>query len=1227
MALLSAYLPRDRYRTLAAGGDDLPDRTQGAALFADISGFTPLAEELTASLGPLRGPEELTRHLNLVYEAVIAEVDRCQGSVLAFAGDAMTCWFDGDDGHQATASALAMQAVMGQFASVALPSGKNAELTIKIGIAVGPARRFRVGDPAIQVIDVLAGATLARMAAAQQIAKKREVVVDGACARRLGEVAAIAEWRTKNEDPERFAVVTRLAQPVEPTPWPAERSTTVPSSQLREWLLPPVYDRLTAQEGEFLTEMRPAVALFIRFGGIDYDGDDAAGAKLDAYVRWVQQALAAYDGFLIEITIGDKGSYLYSTFGAPIVHENDVGRALTVALELRAPPPELHFIRPVQIGISKGTMRTGAYGGTTRRTYGVQGDDVNLAARLMQHAAPGQVLASGRVRKSAGEAFRWETLPPIAVKGKAEPVPAYALLDKARQQPVRLHEPNYALPMVGRTAELGCIRARLALARSGRGQIVGITGEAGVGKSRLVAEAIRLANEQGMIGYGGQSHSYGTNTSYLSWWSIWQAFFEVDPEGATEEQIQHLAARLGRINPDLVMRLPLLGAVVRLAIPDNEVTRAFDAKLRKSSLEALLTDCLRAAAGEGPRFLVLEDCHWLDPLSRDLLDVIGRALSDLPVLLLLAYRPPEAAPRQADRLASLPYFTEIALTAFTPDEAERLIGLKVERLFGEGAHAPSGLVQRFITRAEGNPFYIEELLNYLQDRGIGLEDTPALEHLELPTSLHSLILSRIDQLTEHQKITLKVASVIGRIFRAAMLWGSYPELGQPPEVKADLEVLHRLDVTALDVPEPELIYLFKHIVTQEVAYESLPYATRAMLHERIGGFVERTYADQLEQHLDLLAYHFDRSDHAAKKREYLWKAGLAAQGRYANSSALDYYRRAEPLLSGTARVDAMLRVGQVLELLGRWKEAHEVYAQALALAEQADEGLSRARSQAAIGELLRKEAHYAEAASWLVRARDAFAQLGDEAGLAQALHCAGTLAAQQGDHVKARAIYLESLAIRRKLNDRARISSLLSNLCILAHQFTGESAEAQALGEEALAIRRELGDRWAIANSLNNLGVMCQDQGDLPRARALMEESVALNRQVGDRWAIANSLSSLAAVTLDQGDFGATRRLLEESLAINRELDEPRAIAYVLESFGMLAARQGKPDRAFRLMGAASALRQTIGAPLSPAELAQQRQLVESACGTVSGPTRSAWETEGTAMTLAAAVDYAVRAQ
>jgi tetratricopeptide (TPR) repeat protein len=400
-----------------------------------------------------------------------------------------------------------------------------------------------------------------------------------------------------------------------------------------------------------------------------------------------------------------------------------------------------------------------------------------------------------------------------------------------------------------------------------------------------------------------------------------------------------------------------------------------------------------------------------------------------------------------------------------------------------------------------------------------------------------------------------------------------------------------------------------------------------MLHERIGGFVERTYADQLEQHLDLLAYHFDRSDHAAKKREYLWKAGLAAQGRYANSSALDYYRRAEPLLSGTARVDAMLRVGQVLELLGRWKEAHEVYAQALALAEQADEGLSRARSQAAIGELLRKEAHYAEAASWLVRARDAFAQLGDEAGLAQALHCAGTLAAQQGDHVKARAIYLESLAIRRKLNDRARISSLLSNLCILAHQFTGESAEAQALGEEALAIRRELGDRWAIANSLNNLGVMCQDQGDLPRARALMEESVALNRQVGDRWAIANSLSSLAAVTLDQGDFGATRRLLEESLAINRELDEPRAIAYVLESFGMLAARQGKPDRAFRLMGAASALRQTIGAPLSPAELAQQRQLVESACGTVSGPTRSAWETEGTAMTLAAAVDYAVRAQ
>jgi len=175
--------------------------------------------------------------------------------------------------------------------------------------------------------------------------------------------------------------------------------------QKKVWLLPEVFKRMAAGLGEFLMELRPAVAIFIRFEGIDYDQDEEAEKKLDAYIRWVQTSFARYEGNLLQLTIGDKGSYLYGAFGAPLAHEDDVRRAVSVALELRSIPPEFSYIKPVQIGLSLGTMRAGGSGSSTRRTYGVLGDEVNLAARLMQHAAPGEVLVSGYIHKVVPYAF------------------------------------------------------------------------------------------------------------------------------------------------------------------------------------------------------------------------------------------------------------------------------------------------------------------------------------------------------------------------------------------------------------------------------------------------------------------------------------------------------------------------------------------------------------------------------------------------------------------------------------------------------------------------------------------------------------------------------------------------------------------------------------------------------------------------------------------------------
>lgn len=217
MEILSVYIPMDRLQALTRG-ETLPDRTQGAALFADISGFTPLTEALVRELGPQRGSEEITRHLNLVYDALIAELSRYGGSVIGFSGDAITCWLDADNGLRATACALAMQQAMERFATVTIPSGAKVSLAMKAAVATGAARRFLVGDPEIQLIDALAGAILDHLAAAEHHARKGEVVLDPAALASLREDVRVAEWRVDEDTGQRFGVVEHLLYQPEPAP-------------------------------------------------------------------------------------------------------------------------------------------------------------------------------------------------------------------------------------------------------------------------------------------------------------------------------------------------------------------------------------------------------------------------------------------------------------------------------------------------------------------------------------------------------------------------------------------------------------------------------------------------------------------------------------------------------------------------------------------------------------------------------------------------------------------------------------------------------------------------------------------------------------------------------------------------------------------------------------------------------------------------------------------------
>ncbi|MDQ2696783.1 MAG: AAA family ATPase [Pseudomonadota bacterium] len=916
---LSPYVPMDRLHALA-GCRELPDRATGSVLFADICGFMALTESLAASLGPRRGSEELAVRLNQVYDALIAEVHQYGGSVISFAGDAVTCWFDdrrGAAAGRAVACALAMQRAMDPFAG----------LSLKVGMASGPARRLRVGDPAIHYLDTLAGATVARMAVAEGLAGEGEVVVDNPTVVLADGSLHLSAWRSDPLSGERFAVAGGLKQPVSPRPWPP---LALPAAEaMRPWLLPPLYERLRQGLGEFLTELRPAVALFLRFAGIDYDADPEAGRKLDAYVCWVQRLVAHYAGIVVQLIVGDKGSYLVAAFGAPVAHEDDARRAVAAALQIARPPPALDFVPPPQLGISQGIMRTGAYGGTLRRTYGVLGDDVNVAARLMQHAAPGQVLASGRVRKAAARAFAWEALPPVQIKGRRQPVTVFH--PRGPAQGVT----RTATAMVGREAEWAPLAARLHDLRRGRGGLVLIEGEAGIGKSRLVDEVIWRARRLDITPLAGAGDAVEQATSYHAWQGVFRQLFQLDKSvdaaeaglrqaGAelAEEQIAAVAAALQARVPDLAHLTPLLNVVLPLELADNAATAAMTGEVRAEYTQRLLAALINDAARRAPQVLIMEDAHWLDSASWGLIRRLARIKG--PLLLVIATRPP-AEPISADyaRLIKTPGLLHLRLATLAPEAIQRLL---CERL--GVAELPPPVAEFIRDKAEGSPFFSEELAYALRDTGLirieagacrlapGVAD---LRSLSFPDTIEGVIISRIDRLPPPTQLTLKVASVIGRLFAYRLLLAIHPIAADKPRLLAELADLERLDLTPLDAPEPERVYVFKHIITQEVAYNLLSFAQRRALHRAVAQWYEGRQGKDRSAHDALLAYHWSRAEAWPQALACHEAAGDAAARLYAYNEAHRHYseglealrRLADDGQSRRRRVDLLIKLASV----------------------------------------------------------------------------------------------------------------------------------------------------------------------------------------------------------------------------------------------------------------------------------------------------------------------------
>jgi DNA-binding response OmpR family regulator len=882
---MTVYLPMDRRHALVRG-QTLPDRTEGAALCTDISGFTPLTAALAQQLGLKRGAETLTRHLNQVYGALIAEVHRYGGSVLNFSGDAVLCWFARDDGLRAVACALAMQNAMAQFASLTTPTGTAFSLAIKVAVVRGPVRRFLVGDPQRRTIEVLAGRTLDELARTEHCADRGQVVVQASIVEGAPGRVAVDGWRVEPQTNQRLAIVSGLTDPPPPAPWPELPTDALTDEQCRPWLLPAVYRRMLSETQQFLAELRPATTLFLSFQGLDYDGDDDAGVKLDAYVRWVQTVLERYDGSLIKITMGDKGRYLHAVFGAPVAHHDDEVRAVYAALALQTPPPELAYISDARIGITHGQMRVGTYGGPTRCTYGMQGDSINLAARLMQAAAhvcftvDGGILCDDAVYQIARTRLVFEILPPIHVKGKDEAIAVYRPTGEKR------HSPRTPARLIGRSAERVRLRESLEAHLHGASPLVFIEGEAGIGKSRLIDEQLRQAQAMGVTTLSVSGDAAHRSTPYAPWHSPLQALLGLDPDADAEARTRQVASLL-QYGQDQRRRVPLLNPLLSLTLPENELTASLSQQNRIDNTRALLVHLLRGHLKPPTRAIFVENGQDLDPASWRLILALRQQVE--PLLLVIATRPlAEPRPTGYARLQQEGHLQILSLKPLSPEETYLLA---CEQLGIVSLPKP---LKALLQRAGGNPLVIEELLYQLRDERYITIDAGRcqiapgvdLRSFVIPTTAQGVLTSRIDRLSPSEQLTLKIASVIGGVFSRRLLVDLFPAASGRTHLDRHLQTLAQLDLIVQDAPRP--VYSFKSLLIQETAYNALLYSQRRHLHRQIAEWIERVHAADLTPYLAALAHHWRQAEEPSKAIPYLERASQQALEAGAHEDAERY---------------------------------------------------------------------------------------------------------------------------------------------------------------------------------------------------------------------------------------------------------------------------------------------------------------------------------------------------
>jgi len=627
----------------------------------------------------------------------------------------------------------------------------------------------------------------------------------------------------------------------------------------------------------------------------------------------ISKVVAKYGGF-IEKFIGDA---VMALFGVPTSHEDDPVRAIKASREIHEVVSSLssQFEKRIgkalcmHTGICTGLVVTGEVN-LEKGTHGVLGDTINTAARLSGLAKPGEIVISPDTYHQAEGYFNFEALEATTVKGKAEPFKPYRVISP-KEEPTKTHRlSGMRAELIGRKVEMAQLQEAVTNLKQGKGSIFSIVGDAGTGKSRLIEEFKASLNLDEVQWREGHAYAYSQNIPYFPLIDLLSRAWQIT-EGDNPEQVKKkVEAGAGFLISDRSELIPYLGSLYSLKYPEieNVSPEYWKVKLHEA-VQLILSSLTRRS----PTIICIEDLHWADPSSVELLRNI---LSDFryPAIFLCIYRPAFNlfTSHQAGTIKS---YQEIRLHDLSPTDAQSM----VESLLKTDA-APAELKRFIRDRVEGNPFYLEEVINSLLETAILVREdgqwkltTPLME-ANIPSTIQGVITARLDGLERDMKRIIQEASVIGRAFL-------YEILKRVTELKdvidKSLTGLERMELIRTRTIQPELEYIFKHALTQEVVYNGLLKKERQELHERIGLIMEQLFHNRLPEFYETLAFHYKQGQSISKAVDYLIKCGEKSLNRYSLDESHRYFQEAFDILShkeDRSREDDKL----IIDLLSKW---------------------------------------------------------------------------------------------------------------------------------------------------------------------------------------------------------------------------------------------------------------------------------------------------------------------